>query len=330
MNVLLTGGAGYIGSVLTRELLNAGYNVTVFDTFYFGEKPLEDVKENIQMIKGDIRKMPSHVLEGVDAVIDLAAIPNDPVGDLNPVLTHSINHNGRVNVARLCKKMGVKQYIAPSSGSNYGMSDGWVDETTPANPLTVYSQANYAWEQEILPLSDKNFCVTIIRQSTVYGYSPKMRFDIIVNDFTMQAFANKKIKIKGNGMEWRPFVHIKDDCQAMLKILSAPPELINGELFNIGSNEQSVQLKTAIDKITKSLGFDCPVEYGDLVDKRDYKMSCEKIKKVLGFKAKFMIEDGAKEIYAALQDGRLKADDPTTMTLKWYKILMDKDIMDLI
>lgn len=223
MKIFLTGGSGYIGSVMTRELLNAGYDVTVFDRFWFGEESLADVKDQINIIRGDIRTMKKSDVRGQDVVIDLAAMSNDPAGELDPKLTESVNHLGRVHVAQLSREVGVGKYLAPSSAGNYGQSDDEVNEGSPVNPITTYTIANDRWEKEILPMSTKpkvptakkadrawehdvaamktkNFCVSVFRQSTVYGVSWKMRFDILVNDFTLQVFKDKKIKIKGT--EW--------------------------------------------------------------------------------------------------------------------------------
>ena len=327
MKILLTGGAGYIGSVLTRELVAAGYEVTVYDTFYFGEETLDDVRDMIKLVKGDVRKIKAEDIRGQDVVIDLAAMSNDPAGELDPKLTESVNHLGRVHVAKLSKEVGVKKYIAPSSAGNYGWSEKPVNETSPVSPITTYTIANHRWEQDILPLADKNFCVTVLRQSTVYGVSWRMRFDIIVNDFTLQVFRDKKIRIKGNGMEFRPFVHILDDCQAFEKVIEADKDLINGEIFNVGTINQSVRIKDVMKAIFDTLGIEPKYDFGELIDKRNYIMDCGKIERVLGFKPKYKIEDGAREVYKALEDGFLKTDDPKTITLKWYKELIEKGLM---
>ena len=327
MKVFLTGGAGYIGSVLTRELLDAGYDVTVYDTMYFGERALEDVKDKVNIINGDIRHITESYLRGQDVVIDLAAISNDPAGELDPKLTESVNHLGRVKVARLSKRVGVKKYIAPSSAGNYGYSDVEVDETSPVKPITTYTLANHAWEQEILPMASKDFCVTVLRQSTVYGVSWRMRFDIIVNDFTLQVFRSNKIKIKGDGMEFRPFVHIKDDCQAFAKVIEAEDDIINGEIFNVGTTNQSVRIKDAMETIFRALNIEPAYEFGELIDKRNYRMNCDKIARVLKFRPRYRIEDGAREVYKSLQSGFLKTDDPKTITIRWYKNLIENGMI---
>ncbi len=327
MKIFLTGGAGYIGSVLTRELVKAGHDVTVYDTFYFGKEALNDVEEKVRLIRGDIRKMTEKDVEGQDVVIDLAAMSNDPAGALNPALTESVNYRGRVHVAMLSKKVGVKKYIAPSSAGNYGWSEKPVNETSQVSPITTYTISNHKWEQDILPMSDKNFCVTVLRQSTVYGVSWRMRFDIIVNDFTLQVFRDKKITIKGNGMEFRPFVHIKDDCQAFIKVIEADEALVNKEIFNVGTIGQSLRIKDVMERVFKTLNIEPNYGFGEFIDKRNYIMDCSKIARVLGFKPKYTVEDGAKEVYKALEDGFLKVDDPKTVTLKWYKSLIEKGLM---
>lgn len=329
MKIFLTGGAGYIGSVLTRELVDYGYDVTVYDTFYFGEEALDDVKDRVKLVKGDIRDITERDLQGQDVVIDLAAMSNDPAGELDPKLTESVNHLGRVNVARLSKKVGVKKYIAPSSAGNYGWSEKPVNETSPVSPITIYTMANHNWEQDILPMADKNFCVTVLRQSTVYGVSWRMRFDIIVNDFTLQVFRDRKIRIKGNGMEFRPFVHIRDDCQAFKKVIEADTDKINREIFNVGAISQSVRIKDVMKTVFDTLGIEPEYDFGEFIDKRNYIMDCGKIERTLGFRMKYKIEDGVREVYRALEDGFLKADDPKTITLKWYKSLIEKGLMRL-
>lgn len=327
MNVLLTGGGGYIGSVLTRKLVKSGYRVTVYDTFYFGEEVLNDVRDQIRVTRGDIRSITSEVLRGQDVVVDLAAISNDPAGELDPRLTESINYLGRVNVAKLAKKVRVNRYIAPSSAGNYGWSEEPVNEESEVNPITTYTISNHKWEQAILPMADSKFSVTVLRQSTVYGVSWRMRFDIIINDFTLQAFRDGKIKIKGNGMEFRPFVHINDDCSAIEKVIEADRDVVNGQIFNVGATDQSLRIKDVMETVFRVLHLEPNYEFGELVDRRNYIMNCDKISKVLGFSSKYRIEDGIREISQALQSGFLKVYDPKTITLNWYKQLIQQGLM---
>ena len=312
---------------MTRELVDRGYDVTVYDKFYFGKEALDDVNDRVTLVEGDIRDITKKDINGQDVVVDLAAMSNDPAGELNPKLTESVNHLGRTNVAKVSRSVGVKRYIAPSSAGNYGWSETPVNETSHVNPITTYTIANHQWEQDILPMSNKDFSVTVLRQSTVYGFSWRMRFDIIVNDFTLQTFRDGKIKIKGNGMEFRPFVHVKDDCQAIIKVIEAEKDIVNGEIYNVGTITQSLRIKEVMSTTFQTLGIEPRYEFGELIDKRNYIMDCSKIEHILGFKPRYKIEDGVKEIYKALETGILKVDDPKTITLKWYKNLMERGLM---
>jgi nucleoside-diphosphate-sugar epimerase len=328
--VLVTGAAGYIGSVLVRELLERGHQVTALDTFYFGHESLSGVAEHIRLVEADVRDVSADVIAGHDAVIDLAGIANDPIAELKPDITYSINHRGRVRMAKLAKAAGVRRYVAPSSAGNYGYHlEGYVTEETPVNLLTTYTKANYAWETEIKPMADKNFSVTILRQSTVFGISPKMRFDLIVNDFVRQIYLNRKIKLVADGLEWRPFVHVRDACTALMTVIEADGEKVNGQLFNVGTTAQSMQIKDVIAEIKRALPeVDFAVEYGGAhFDKRDYKMNCDKIAKVLGFKAKHTVKDGAREIWDGMESKMIDPKSKRTMSVLWYKELLEKGVL---
>ncbi len=322
MRVLLTGGAGYIGSILSRELLERGYDVVIVDRLFFGDDPIKDIKDQVKIIREDIRTVDPKHFENVDVVVDLAALSNDPSGELDPNLTEAINHLGRTRIAKISKEKGVKRYIAPSSCAIYGVSDGFADENSPVNPLTAYAKANYAWENDILPLKDKNFTVVILRQATVYGFSYRMRLDLLINDFVVQAIKNRKIVIKGNGEEFRPFVHVKDDSNAIIAAIEADSEIVNGERFNVGSNHQNVQVKELMRLIPETLGIEIEQGFGDWIDKRNYKVKFDKIQKLLNFEPKYEIKDGIHELHKALEDGLFYPDDARTVTVKWYKNLL--------
>jgi len=239
MTVLITGGAGYIGSVLTRLLLERGYDVIILDRLFFGKDSIKEIEDQVKVIKDDIRWFNPDVLKGVDAVFDLAALSNDPSGELDPQKTMEINYMGRVRVAKLAKKKGVKKYVLASTCSVYGFQDGVLDETSNVNPLTTYAKASYMAEKEVLPLADKNFTVTVLRQATVYGFSYRMRFDLAVNGMVKALFENGKIRIMRDGTQWRPFVHVKDTSTAFIKVMESEPEPVNDQTFNVGSNNQN-------------------------------------------------------------------------------------------
>jgi len=323
MKVLVTGGAGYIGSVLSRLLLEKGYKVAILDRLFFGKDSIKDISDQIQLIREDSRWYEPGILKGIDAVLDLAALSNDPSGELDPGKTLEINHQARARTAKLAKKHGVSRYVLASSCSVYGFQEGMLTEQSTPNPLTTYAKANILAEQDNLPLADKKFTSTAVRQATVYGYSPRMRFDLAVNGMALGFFKNGKIPIMRDGKQWRPFVHVKDTSAAFVRVLEAEPELVNGQIFNVGSNDQNVQVfdlaKTVAEAINLPFNFDW---YGS-TDTRSYRVSFDKIGQTLGYKPMLGPKDGAREVYDALKQGRLNGDDPRTITVKWYKQLME-------
>jgi nucleoside-diphosphate-sugar epimerase len=219
--ILVTGAGGYIGTTLVPLLVQNDFSVRAYDRFFFGDALLEN-QNNIEKLYGDIRNLEKHLFDGIHAVIDLAALSNDPSGELFQNSTLSINHKARVAVANLAKECGVKQYILPSSCSIYGFQEEGViaDENSLTNPLTTYAKANFAAENDVLKLADKNFTVTVLRQATVYGYSPRMRFDLAINGMTYGAWNDAVLPLMRDGTQWRPMVHVKDTSLAMLFMLN--------------------------------------------------------------------------------------------------------------
>ena len=288
MKVLVTGGGGYIGSVLIQMLLERGYKVKCLDRFFFGMETLSHVAgdPNLEIIKDDVRWFDPNILRDVDAVIDLAALSNDPTGELDPTKTMEINYKGRVRVANLSKKYEVGRYILASSCSVYGFQDEVVNENSPTNPLTTYAKANVLAEKETLPLGDNNFCVTALRLATVYGLSPRMRFDLAINGMVLGFYKHGKIPIMRDGTQWRPFVHIKDAARAFIMVLEAEKDLVNKEIFNVGSNEQNYQIKPLAELIADAIGVPFNFEWYGSPDKRSYRVDFSKIRNVLGFKPK--------------------------------------------
>ena len=321
--ILVTGAGGYIGSTLTRMLLEAGYHVVALDRFFFGRQTLPEEGNKLQIVQADIRWLDESVFEGIDAVVDLAAISNDPSGELHQEKTWEINHQGRARNARLAKKMGVDRYILPSSCSTYGFQEGILNEESPVNPLTTYAKANLKAEQDILPLADDDFTAVVIRQATVYGLSYRMRFDIAINGMVKGFSQNGKIPILRDGTQWRPFVHVKDTSRAMMMLLEADADIVNGEVFNVGSDDQNVQIMPLARLVADACGLPFEYEwYGD-PDVRSYQVSFQKIADKLGFECRYSPKAGAKEVFDAIKNNDVDPDDPRWITVKWYKHIME-------
>lgn len=323
MNVLVTGGAGYIGSVMSRILLEKGYKVTVLDRLFFGIDSIKDITDQITLIKDDIRFFNPEILNGIDAVFDLAALSNDPCGELDQEKTLEINYKGRVRVANLAKKYGAKKYVFASTCSVYGFQEGLINEESSLNPLTTYAKASLMAEKEILPLADKNFSATVLRQATVYGFSYRMRFDLAINGMVLGYYRNGKIPIMRDGKQWRPFVNVNDTSSAFIKVLEAEPELVKGQIFNVGSGAQNIQIFDLAKRVAEACSLPFNYEwYGD-PDTRSYRVSFNKIKDTLNFRPQTTIKKGAQNVFDALKDGRLNPDDPRMITVRWYKHLLE-------
>lgn len=323
MRVLVTGGAGYIGSILVRLLLEKGYDVTILDRLFFGRDSIKDIEDRVKLVKDDIRWFDPSILKGVDAVFDLAALSNDPSGELDPRKTMDINYRGRVRVAKLAKRYGIENYVLASSCSVYGFQEGILDENSETAPLTTYARANLMAEKGVLSLADKRFTVTVLRQATVYGFSYRMRFDLAINGMVKALYKTGKIMVMRDGTQWRPFVHVRDTSSAFIKILESDKELVNKEIFNVGSNDQNIQIFELAKTVAEACNQDFKYEwYGD-PDKRSYKVDFSKIREKLGYRAKYKIKDGAREVWDALVNGMLDPDDPRTITVKWYKYLLN-------
>ena len=324
MKVMVTGGAGYIGRVLVPKLLERGYDVTVLDRLFLNyddvEKEYSDL--GVKLIKNDTRFFDPNALKGIDAVVDLAALSNDPVGDLDQLRTWDINYIGRVRVARLAKKIGIEKYVLTSSCSVYGFLENIADENTPTNPLTTYAEANVAVERDNLLLKDEKFTPTALRLSTAFGYSKKMRLDIAINAMTYYAFHTGKVRLMRDGNQFRPFVHVNDISEAIIRTMESDKDLVSGKTYNIGADELNVKLRDLAEIVKKNVGIKSEIEwYGD-PDVRSYKVSFAKSLKELDFKAKTSIEDGVREILEKLKSGELK-DCLQMHTVDYYKSILD-------
>ena len=319
--VLVTGAGGYIGTILVPMLLDEGYAVRAVDRFFFGRNLLSG-NERLEVVVEDSRKLTVEHFEGVDAVIDLVAISNDPSGELFQQATLEINRDSRVRCAGLAKQAGARRYVLPSSCSIYGFApdDVVADETSPPNPLTTYARANEMAEQGVLPLADERFCVVVLRQATVFGLAPRMRFDLAINGMTYGAWKTGKLPLMRDGSQWRPMVHVRDTARAQIFMLQADESNVNGQIFNVGSAQNTYQIGPLGALVADCVPKDVDIEwYGD-PDARSYRVSFDKIE-ALGYRASLTAADGVAEICAALESGTA---DRTrrTITLDWYKDLV--------
>ena len=318
--VLVTGAGGYIGTVLVPMMLAEGYAVRAVDRFFFGRDLLAD-HDGLEVVVEDCRKLSPAHFEGVDAVIDLAAISNDPSGELFQEATRQINCESRIRTARMAREAGARRYVLPSSCSIYGFQEDGVvaDEGSRTNPLTTYARANEMAEQGALPLADERFCVVVLRQATVYGLSPRMRFDLAINGMTFGAWKTGRLPLMRDGAQWRPMVHVRDTARAQMFMLEADPARVNGRIFNVGSAANVYQIGPLGELVAGCVPRDVAIEwYGD-PDRRSYRVAFDRIE-ALGWRAGKTAADGVAEICAALEAGAV---DKTTrtITLDWYREL---------
>ena len=310
--VLVTGHHGYIGSVLTRVLTNAGYQVVGLDSDFFSENRFVGEVTDVPAVSGDLRDVNARDLEGFYAVLHLAALSNDPLGDLNPQLTYEINHQSSMRLAQLSKQAGVSRFLFSSSCSMYGAAGSeMLSEDAKFNPVTPYAESKVLVERELISLADEKFSPVFLRNTTAYGVSPFMRFDVVLNNLVAWAFTTGRVMIQSDGTPWRPLIHIEDICRAFQAALEAPRESIHNQAFNVGITEENYQVRDLAEVVMETIPG-CRVEYSadGGPDPRSYRVNFSKIKSTLpGFQPKWNIRSGAQELYDACKLANLKLED---------------------
>ena len=315
MKILVTGSEGYIGSVLTKKLEELGHEIIGYDIGYYSEFIIAKVDEKFKKIKKDIRDVEVEDLKNVDAVVHLAGLSNDPLGEFQPSLTEEINYSATLKIAKIAKKMGVERFVYASSQSMYGVAlgDAELDEdNSEKNPITAYARTKWQAEIELKKICSDDFTVVCFRPSTVFGASPRLRCDIVFNNFVACAYTTGKIEIKSDGTPWRPIIHVEDVCDAFIAGINAPKSIVSGKSYNIGVQNGNYTVKDIAEAAVSSVRGSSVVYTGEHgKDSRTYKVSFNKIFNELGkwYKPKWNLDKGGLQLVNFFKENKFLETD---------------------
>jgi nucleoside-diphosphate-sugar epimerase len=334
MKVLVTGTLGYIGVEMVPVLRKAGHEVVGLDTGFYDECDFSAPPDKVETLRVDLREVTPAHLKGFDAVIHLAALSNDPLGDLNPNITYDINLHASVRLARAAKEAGVKRFLFSSSCSLYGAgSDGYLDENAAFNPVTAYGESKVRVEQEVSSMADDSYTPVYLRNATAYGVSRRLRADIVVNNLVGHAITTGKVLLQSDGTPWRPLVHIGDIIHAFACCLSAPQEAIHNQAFNVGRTAENFRIRQVAEMVAEVVpSSTVAFAEGASADLRNYRVDFKKIEtKLPGFKPTWTLKKGIEELYAAYKAHGLSKDEwsgPRYYRLKTIKGLQERGLLD--
>jgi nucleoside-diphosphate-sugar epimerase len=314
MRVLVTGHLGYIGTVAVPILQAAGHDVVGLDTDLYGRGTLGDPAAIVDVpnIRRDVRDVEVGDLDGIDAVVHLAALSNDPLGDLDAELTYDINWRATVRLARLAKEAGASRFVFSSSCSNYGAAsgEGLLDEDGAQNPVTPYGISKVRSEQELHALADDGFSPTYMRNATAYGISPRLRFDIVLNNLVGWGLTSGKVRLASAGTQWRPIVHVEDIARGFAAALAAPREAVHDRAFNVGATSENYRIRDIADMAAAAVpGCEVVIKDGAVADVRDYRVDCDRITRELGYTVSWTAADGAHQLADRLRAEGITAED---------------------
>jgi nucleoside-diphosphate-sugar epimerase len=330
--VLVIGGAGYVGSVLSRELLERGYAVRILDRLFFGDQGLDEIRDRVELVVGDMRTMSRDLLDGVECVINVGGLSNDPTAEFNPKANYEMNTTAGIELAAMCREANVARYIYASSCSIYdrGVIDEYRDvvhdETADVDPPGAYAGSKLAAERELLRMASDDFCVTILRKGTLYGFSPRMRYDLVVNTFVKDALKQGFISLHFGGEMWRPLADVKDAARAYIALLRAEHDRIGGQIFNLvyrnfRISELALRVREALRQLDINAEIQTDYAYKGI---RDYRVSGQKLEHVVDISPAIPVEESVRTMVEEIHSHRYEDfENPRYYNIQWMRLLQE-------